>query len=241
MRKLRRERLGAAAQAFLEERTRRVLASADRKSEMQRLWDARSHQVFDEIRSTLKAMASGLERCMYCEDSAGTDIEHFWPKSLYPERAFSWENHLLACSGCNSNYKRDQFPLDEAGRPLLIEPTTEDPREHLDLSSKTGRFEARTIKGQKSIEVFGLSRDALEKGRKSAWRIISLLLLHYGEACSRNDSRTALCIQQDLCQYPFASVFVWLLDVAARPDAATFIDERCLAVLDEYPDIKGWL
>lgn len=241
MRRLRRERLSEATQSVLQERTRRVLASADPDAEVDALWKARNNQAFDEIRSTLRSMASGLERCMYCEDSAGTDIEHFWPKSLYPERAFSWENYLLACSGCNSNYKRDQFPLDEAGQPLLIEPTSEEPREHLVLTSKTGKFEARTPKGQKSIEVFGLFRDALEKGRRSAWRIISLMLLHYGDACSRSDWRTAISIQQDLCQYPFAGVFVWLIDTAARPDAAMFIDERCLAVLDKYPDIKDWL
>lgn len=29
--------------------------------------------------TALRAMASGIERCMYCEDSHGCDVEHFRP------------------------------------------------------------------------------------------------------------------------------------------------------------------
>ncbi|MBW8876770.1 MAG: hypothetical protein JF614_17545 [Acidobacteria bacterium] len=109
-------------------------------------------------------MASGLERCMYCEDSEGTAIEHFWPKSVYPERAFDWLNYLIACSRCNSNFKRDQFPLDAAGAPLLVNPSEEEPLDHLSFSPSTGRFEPRSPKGDPSIDVFGLNRTTLTKG-----------------------------------------------------------------------------
>jgi len=138
MKKLNRELLSAPAKAFLDARTQQVLACADPKEEAQRLWKQQDNQSFDEVRTKLRSMATGLERCMYCEDSAATDIEHFWPKSKYPERAFSWSNYLLACSCCNSNHKREQFPLDEAGAPLLIDPTTEDPRERHQTRLQSG-------------------------------------------------------------------------------------------------------
>ena len=247
MKKLNREPLSAPTQAFLDARTQQVLAAADPKEEAQRLWKQQGTQAFEEVRATLEAMSTGRQRCMYCEDSAATDIEHFWPKSKYPERAFTWINYLLACSCCNSNHKREQFPLDAAGAPLLIDPTVEDPRAHLVLSVRTGKYRPRTRggqespKGQKSIEVFGLGRDLLEKGRQDAWNTLPALLLRYDDLCVQGDWARAVETQRTLCRFPFASVFVWFLDIASAPYAATFIDQRCLAVLDKYPDIKGWL
>jgi uncharacterized protein (TIGR02646 family) len=247
MKKLNREPLSASTMELLAERSRQVLAAEDSKSEAQRLWAQQGNHAFEEIRATLKSMATGRERCMYCEDSAATDIEHFWPKSQYPKRAFSWDNYLLACSGCNSNHKREKFPLDEAGAPLLINPTADDPRDHLFLSVKTGKYRPRkqggqeSRKGVESIEVFGLGRDILEKGRLDAWEAIPALLLHYADACSREKWRLALNMQRTLCRFPFASVLAWFMDIASRPDAALFIDERCLPVLERYPDIKHWI
>ncbi|PTL84629.1 hypothetical protein [Vitiosangium sp. GDMCC 1.1324] len=247
MKKLNREPLSTSTMAFLDERTQQVRTAADPKREAQHLWKLQDKKAFEEVRATLESMATGRQRCMYCEDSAATDIEHFWPKSRFPERAFSWTNYLLARSGCNSNYKREQFPLDGSGVPLLIDPTVEEPREHLVLSVRTGKYRPRTIegrespKGEKSIEVFGLGRDILEKGRQDAWNTLPALLLRYDDLCSRRDWVRAIETQRTLCRFPFASVFVWFLDIASGPYAATFIDERCLSVLDKYPDIRGWL
>jgi len=247
MKKLNREPLTASTLAFLGARSGQVLSSADSKDEAQRLWASQGNQAFEEIRATLRFMATGRERCMYCEDSAATDIEHFWPKSKYPALAFSWDNYLLACSGCNSNHKREKFPLDAAGLPLLINPTVDDPDEHLLLSVRTGKYRPRTqggqesLKGRESIEVFGLGRDILERGRQDAWHAIPALLLRYAEACAQQEWGLALDMQRTLCRFPFASVFVWFIRIASGPDASRFVDKRSLAVLDAYPDIKHWL
>lgn len=91
------------------------------------------------VRSVLQGMAGGRIRCMYCEDSLGTDIHHFRPQVLAPALAFSWSNYLLACAHCNSNRKRSVFPLDRAGLPLFVDPTAEDPLEHLALLPTSGR------------------------------------------------------------------------------------------------------
>jgi hypothetical protein len=67
-------------------------------------------------------------KCAYCESNITTvtygEIEHFRPKSRYAERTFDWRNLLLSCNICNNaGHKGDRFPLDDQGRPLLIDPT----------------------------------------------------------------------------------------------------------------------
>ncbi|HYO53693.1 hypothetical protein [Archangium sp.] len=149
----------------MDERTRQVSDAADPPAEARRLWAQKDNTAFREIRARLRAMAPGRERCMYCEDSAAEDIEHFWPRKHFPLRAFDWLNYLLACSCCNSNYKREQFPRDDSGAPLLINPTVDDPMEHLELSPVTGMFTDLTPKGAESIGVFGLNhRSILVRG-----------------------------------------------------------------------------
>lgn len=114
MRRLRRPALSGAAETVMDRLSEQVSGAADPKAKASQLWDNRpssADAAFVEIRRTLQQMAPGIERCMYCEDSQGTDIEHFWPKGRYPAGAFCWENYLLACSFCNSNCKREDFPL----------------------------------------------------------------------------------------------------------------------------------
>src|SRR5262249_49745302 len=142
-----------------------------RKARANALWDQERTVAFDEIVERLRRMAPGNVRCMYCESNEASDIDHFWPKNMYPGRAYTWDNYLWACSICNSN-KRDQFPTDERGQPLLITPMEEDPRDHLELRPKTGKYAALTPKGEHSIQVFGLWRRPLEDARAGAWHSV---------------------------------------------------------------------
>lgn len=110
----------------------------------------------------LRGMCFGVERCMYCEDSAGHQIEHVRPKHHYPERIFDWANMLYACMPCNGP-KSARFAIvrdadgvevdlgcpeppvaPPPGRPLLIDPRTEDPLDFFELDvCGTGRFAIR--------------------------------------------------------------------------------------------------
>ncbi len=184
-------------------------------------------------------MASGVERCMYCEDNEGTDIEHFRPKSVYPEHTFDWHNYLLACSACNSNHKRTRFPLDGGGEPLLIDPTAEDPRAHLRFSPKTGKYRAQTDKGHHSIDVFGLDRSNLETSRRNAWDQIQALIVHYALMVRDGNKTRAARLQQTIRQIPHSAVLVEILQEAGNPRAD--IDQRCLDALDAHPEIQEWL
>jgi hypothetical protein len=92
--------------------------------------------------SALEGMAPGQVRCMYCGDNQGTAIDHFEPQSRAPLRTFDWTNHLLACSLCNSHYKRCLYPCDEEGRPLLVDPTVQEPLNHFHLVLGAGEYTA---------------------------------------------------------------------------------------------------
>ena len=52
--------------------------------ELFRRYNRRSNGTFRVIRATLEKMCYGVQRCAYCEDSVGDEIEHIKPKDLYP-------------------------------------------------------------------------------------------------------------------------------------------------------------
>ena len=66
---------------------------------------------FKNIKDTLIEMCVGVEICVYCEQNEATDIEHIYPKKLYPEKAFTWNNYVLACGKCNTHHKSDKFKI----------------------------------------------------------------------------------------------------------------------------------
>lgn len=105
------------------------------------------NKTFVEVRRALTEICAGARRCGYCEDSAADEVEHIWPKDLYPELVFAWRNYLYACGPCNGpkNNRFAVFPRGarkpvEVGRragapikpprqgtPALIDPRHEDP------------------------------------------------------------------------------------------------------------------
>ncbi len=139
MKRIHRRPLDQRTLSFLTRRQVRV----DAGQLVQQAWrTARSTRALNAVRDILRAMVGIRERCFFCEDSRGSDIEHFWPKALYPQHLFSWDNLLLVCATCN-RLKGTRFPLDGAGIPLLINPTADDPWVFLFLDPATGNVVAR--------------------------------------------------------------------------------------------------
>jgi len=67
-------------------------------------------------------MSNSTYRCSYCEDSFSDEIEHVFPKDIYPEKTFVWENYLYACGPYNGP-KSNKFSLiDGSGKLLNITP-----------------------------------------------------------------------------------------------------------------------
>ncbi|MFI9006224.1 HNH endonuclease [Actinosynnema sp. NPDC053489] len=177
------------------------------------------------LRRLLEGMAPGYQRCMYCGDSQGTDIDHFEPLSRNPLRTFDWLNHLLACSTCNSNLKRDRFPVAGDGTPLLVDPTTEDPFDHLLLTLSLGVYVARTAKGEATIDVCGLNRPVLTQGRVHARRVVLMCLARWAAGRERgaaDDVRDAVLTVRG---QPFADVCQAMLRLARSPGAERVFEE----------------
>jgi uncharacterized protein (TIGR02646 family) len=166
MRKVTRPALPKAAQTYLNKRQTKVNADlAAGTLNIEQAWKAaRQTLAMGTVLSSLRQMMGPRERCMYCVDSHGCDIEHFRPKAAYPGKAFQWANLLLCCTECG-RLKGSQFPRIRQ-QALLINPATEDPWQHLDFDPTTGNITARydlqtndwSIRGSKTVEVLQFDR-----------------------------------------------------------------------------------
>lgn len=97
------------------------------------------------------------KKCCYCERKLNmtreTDVEHFRPKAgIHEDKkhpgywwlAYDWENYLISCKICNSDYKSNHFPILKGGKraqkkgdslalekSVLIHPVFENPEEFI--------------------------------------------------------------------------------------------------------------
>jgi len=207
--------------AGLAKYTAEISEAVEQKKQAQALWKNTTarRNVHSELNKALRRMAAGREYCMYCGDNRGTTIDHFEPVALNPLRTFDWLNHLLACSGCNSHEKRDQFPLDDEGRPLLIDPTAEDPFDHLLLTFSIGEYDALTVKGEATIEVCDLNNELLARGRADATYHLQHLLRDWEKADFLADETGKSTLVRRVQDQPLADVCQSMLRQAHNPNA----------------------
>ncbi|WP_157110612.1 HNH endonuclease [Nocardia anaemiae] len=227
-----RDELSSRTKRTLRGRQERVDAAADPVKAATASWRSFAGNAREEVLRVLRDMCSGLERCMYCEDSQGTDIDHFRPKATYPESSFTWENYILACSRCNSNHKRNRFPVRE-GRELLINPTSTDPFRHLALSLTTGFYVGLDDIGETSIDVYGLNRDVCVRGRRTAWIALCALIRDYEKSAAT--SRTE--ILETCARFPFQGVRYWLAKVLAIGDRTRTVPEDVREIVEKYREL----
>ncbi len=106
-------------------------------------------------------------QCAYCGtklyDPLMADIDHFYPKSSYPHLMDELDNLLITCRACNM-IKRDKFPIDDDGNPLLLNPLTEKYSEHI-KQTKNGYLEGITERGRETIAILQLNRASLIEQR----------------------------------------------------------------------------
>jgi uncharacterized protein (TIGR02646 family) len=60
-----------------------------------------------DFRNDLGEVFFGL--CGYCERASPGEVDHFRPKSKFPELVYEWSNWVFACHTCNSA-KREKWP-----------------------------------------------------------------------------------------------------------------------------------
>lgn len=214
MRRIERLKLPSPTQKALD----RSQAESDAKHasgtlDVERVWKAaRKTKPLKTALSVLESMAGHRQRCMYCGDSHGTDMEHFWPKKWHPERMFRWPNLLLCCTECG-RFKGEQFPMDHA-LPLLVDPTADDPWQYLDFDPATGNIVARfdvasndwTSKGTKTVEVLHLDRrEALAESYQKTYRRLKSLV----DAALQQTSLAAAALANALCEADDHGLLGW--------------------------------
>ncbi|MEV6896809.1 HNH endonuclease [Amycolatopsis sp. NPDC051372] len=231
---LRRVALPLTVSAELVRLTARIPAGDNKTA--RRLWTS-ARGARRSIRSQLALMASGRGYCMYCGDGLGSTVDHFEPVARAPHRAFDWLNHLLACEYCNSHHKRDRFPLDASGQPLLIDPTAEDPLDHLFLVLSIGTYRALTDKGRATIEVCGLNRPLLERGRAAAVDQVAALVFHWWNGSAETRRRAIWTLRDQ----PHADVLHAMLRQALLPGAPRIFSDASLLDLLRDSELRAAL
>jgi uncharacterized protein (TIGR02646 family) len=125
------------------------------------------------IKQALEIMFHG--KCAFCEAYISHvdygDIEHFCPKSKFPELAVAWDNLLLACKRCNgAEQKGDQWPSPAEGGPL-VNPVTEPPEDffefEFDEQTLVTVVKPKSPRGATSERIYGLNRANLLKSRNN--------------------------------------------------------------------------
>lgn len=200
--------LDAPVQQILDNLQQRVNnePSFDKKTKkVQSLWNSKGGKkgkdAFTKIGEVLYSLTIFEGLCNYCEQSEANDIEHIDPKSFFPEKAFVWENYLLACKQCNSGLKLDKCHVLNLNNELVevirgsqppfhnvafINPRLEDPGQFMLLNLQSFKFEIlpglsrRDENRVKStLDILELNnRDPLIQARKSAGQ-------HYFEKLDR--------------------------------------------------------
>ena len=242
--RLERAALPPATAAYLERQTAAIEACDEtlRRATSDTRWRNKSAEQFAVVRQALRDMCSGHARCMYCEDSHATDIDHFEPRSRAPERAFDWRNYLASCSHCNSNEKRAAYPTSDGVGALLVDPTAEDPRDHIAYSPTTGEYAAvaGSPKGAPTIATFGINRSTLPAARRDAWILLECAIAHYAVALGQGDTGRADRIRRAATRHQFAGVLHALIAAATGP-LASCVDQSCRRALARHPEVSGWL
>lgn len=198
----------------------------------------RSTKALKAVERALRAMASGLERCMYCEDGRGCDIEHGYPKVPHPSRAYLWLNLLWACATCNRQ-KNDAFDV------ALLDPTQEDPLDHLVLSFATGRYTARddSERGAATLRIArGLASDpTLARGRQNAIAKLRYFLREYDTLQAQGRAAEADAIRVYVVEEPFSAAFAAVLRASTEPGAIDVLGEELVAVVSRHTAMHRWL
>lgn len=111
---------------------------------------------------------SSYKKCAFCEclpeEGGGyIAVEHFYPKSIYPEKAFEWNNLLPICTQCNTN----KLDFDSQEKEL-INPYIDDPKEHFKFDTiilKEKNNLSEYSKSKMTKDIYKLNRTPLLRAR----------------------------------------------------------------------------
>ena len=134
-------------------------------------------------------------QCAYCGTKLYShfmaDIEHFYPKSLYPHLLEDSNNLLIACKECNI-IKGNNFPLDDDGNPLLLNPLTDKFSENI-KQTENGYLEGLTERGRVTIAALQLNRPSLIEQR-----ILDVIKMEYADESTLSEREVYMTFKNSM-------------------------------------------
>jgi len=167
-----RPSLPGATNARLKKESQAISGHANSKEEAARRYsNARKAVWFSAVVNSLKKMTGPGQRCMFCSGSESTDVEHYKPKSVFPDLALTWENYLWSCTPCNRG-KGNRFPPQTEPGGMLVNPVEENAWDFFFIDEfglltpvwdkKAGTPDERAVS---TMEILDLNREAVQETR----------------------------------------------------------------------------
>lgn len=125
------------------------LANQFLKDRKKTVWDKKY------IKDALYKMSYG--KCCYCETKLTEEgkymqVEHFHPKSLYPDEVVKWENLLPSCNRCNIKKGAHDTYKDE-----IINPCEDNPKDYLYMENYRYKCIENNTKARHTIDLLYLN------------------------------------------------------------------------------------
>ena len=126
--------------------------------------------------------------CGYCEEYAGPGrVDHFRPKSRFPELVYAWSNWVYACNKCNVVKKKDKWPSSGYVNPCAC--SFEDRPENFfdfdlhtgDIVARLGLTEEQHRKAWQTIDDLGLNDKGHKDNRRARIKEVRMLLAFLDE------------------------------------------------------------
>lgn len=140
--------------------------------------------------------------CWYCERQCqatggwAPTIDHFQPRSLFPELTYKWSNWIFSCRRCNVDNKQDKWPEFGYVDPSATE-AGDRPEQYFDYDLDSGRIFAKSgipidaqRKAQDTIGDLGLSKLDLVNPRFDSIRRFTVRFLEELLDYSQEDRQT---------------------------------------------------
>ena len=143
--------------------------------------DARWRDFLAELRYRFRG------NCGYCEEYAEPGgVDHFRPKSKYPDLVYAWSNWVFGCNSCN-NTKSDKWPNGGYVDPCACS-CADRPENFFDFDldtgeiiSKPGLTEQQHHKAWQTIDDLGLNDMGHRNNRWARIREVRMLLTFLDE------------------------------------------------------------
>jgi len=193
--------------------------AGDPKTEADKRYsNARKTKWFAPVVKELGRLAGPGERCMFCSGSEASDVEHYRPKSIFPQVAMNWENYLWSCTPCNRG-KLNRFPPDTGPGSKFVNPLYENVWDFFFIDSfgiLTPRFNrianAQNQRAVTTRDFLSLNRDAVQVSRQQrlsnltaavadAMNLIALKKLTKKDARGRVETWKSESWQPDVADY----------------------------------------